>query len=546
MKAPLVSRQEMGKPYLKSKKSKMSTRLFMGLGIILLLNVVLTMISILKLSEFPAFTRDNIAYLLRINGKVHSIQIYLYDIGDYVNELVSSYKPELSDSLIRKISDQEKRIETSINFSSDFQIPASMRDGLKGRFNELKNYYQNILEVIGKDDTDKIKMYHEKHQEAQKKMDLQLREIIEGVQKLFITDVEFIKRDAVFIVLMLMLITFFTGILVLLFISKSIVKPINHLIRISRHISGGVRVPKQEIKYYDEIGQLIESFNTIIDSNNSIVEQAQAISSGNYDIEIHLRSQNDELGIALQKMTESLQKTKYENELQNRIKTCQNEVNECMYGEQDIGNLSKNVLTYLATFIHAQVGAIYLVNDTADLIELVDTYALVKTDALRTSLRIGEGVVGQVALENKMIRIIDVPQDYFTRISFTFGEGVPKDLIVFPFSYEKKVVGVIELGSLTTFSDAEIRFLQVGMDHIAVTFSSAIARNKMQKLLISISSELRTPLNKLLLSSQDMLKNQQGNLTCNDIESIEKMKLYEEELLKLIEDLSRLVDSHEF
>ena len=97
-------------------------------------------------------------------------------------------------------------------------------------------------------------------------------------------------------------------------ISRSITLPIKNLVAVFKRLAIGERVDKMEVVRTDEVGQLIESLNLILDSNRSIIDQANTIAEGDYSVEIVPRCDGDELSIALNTMTENLRTTSAQNE----------------------------------------------------------------------------------------------------------------------------------------------------------------------------------------------------------------------------------------
>ena len=68
-----------------------------------------------------------------------------------------------------------------------------------------------------------------------------------------------------------------------------------------------------------------------------------------------------------------------------------------MRGEQDIPTLSRNIVTYLAQYLGAQVGALY-VADPKGMLQLSGSFAYTRRKGLPTAFAPGDGLVGQAAL----------------------------------------------------------------------------------------------------------------------------------------------------
>lgn len=236
-------------------------------------------------------------------------------------------------------------------------------------------------------------------------------------------------------------------------------------------------------------------------------------------------------------------------------------LSESMRGEQAISCLGHSILSHLIPFTNAQVGAFYSVIEDKKL-QQVSTYALAHNND-KYIISFGEGLVGQVALEKKILLIDDVPAEYFRKIKSGLGQLIPRSLLIFPILYENQVTGVIELGSLRPFTEHQRIFLSHVSENIGIAMNTSEVRKKVQKqnealneaqvlleekanevqraslyktaFLANMSHELRTPLG-AILGFLDLLKNPH----CSTEEKNKYMVIVErnsQQLLSLIDDI---------
>ena len=171
-------------------------------------------------------------------------------------------------------------------------------------------------------------------------------------------------------------------------------------------------------------------------------------------------------------------------EQQNWLRTGQAELNNVMRGEQDVATLAKNIIAYLANYLNADIGTLYLaqgMNGNARL-KLVGSHAYTRRNASDNTIKIGDGLAGQAAAEQETVLYSDIPDDYLP-IATEFGHEAPKHLLVSPFLYQGELKGVIEVGTTGEFSDEHIEFLKQASENIAVTVHSAQTRQKMEVLV---------------------------------------------------------------
>ncbi|MBE9562273.1 MAG: GAF domain-containing protein, partial [Proteobacteria bacterium] len=186
-------------------------------------------------------------------------------------------------------------------------------------------------------------------------------------------------------------------------------------------------------------------------------------------------NQSVEVTCALQKLTE-------QNSKQDWLKTGQTKLNEQMSGTQGIEELSRNIITFLCNYLEdVQVGAFYLIIETNRL-KLFATYAYNKRKQLANEFELGEGLIGQAALERQSIIITQAPEDYI-QVQSGIGESVPQNILVIPFFYEDELSGVIEMASLHELSDTQLEFIEQIMPHVGIAMNTAQSRTKLQSLL---------------------------------------------------------------
>jgi signal transduction histidine kinase/CheY-like chemotaxis protein/CHASE3 domain sensor protein len=209
------------------------------------------------------------------------------------------------------------------------------------------------------------------------------------------------------------------------------------------------------------------------------------ISEGDAKLDVKLNiNSNDELGEMARYyniFVEKLRNIISENTSQNWIKTGQAELNEKMDGQQDLQELCSNIITYAAKYIGAQIGAIYIRNEE-DTFKLYGGYAFKRRKNFSSEIKVGEGIIGQAALEKQSILIGSVPEDYIMVGSGT-GESVPKNILVVPCVYNNEVMSVIELGSFKEFTELQLQFVELVSSNIASAIFSSESRFKMKELL---------------------------------------------------------------
>lgn len=289
----------------------------------------------------------------------------------------------------------------------------------------------------------------------------------------------------------------------------------------------------------------ISLIRMVVEPIKTVTNTFKEISEGDADLDVRLKtSSKDELGdmsryfnTFMAKLTELI----IDNKNQSWIKTGEVELSEKIRGEQDILSLSTNTITYIAKYLKAQVGVVYI-KSKDDTFNLSGSYACDRGENVIKEIKLGEGIIGQAALEKQTIVITNVPEDYF-RIASGVGQGAAKNILVTPFLYEDEVLGIIELGSFNEFTKIQLKFIEQISASIAITINSAEVRLKMKELLhktLEQSEELQSQQEELRQNNEELeehtkslkkseahLKNQQQELRLVNEELEDKAKALE-------------------
>ena len=323
---------------------------------------------------------------------------------------------------------------------------------------------------------------------------------------------------------------------------RGIITSINRIKEAADKMAKGDVNISLNIKTKDEIGDLAFSFNQMISVTKDFSEIARTIGTGDYSPVIKIRGESDMLGIALDTMKGNLQKLSRENETRTWLLTGNNELNDKIRGEKDVKDLAQDVINQLTTYFNAQIGAVYLREN--EFFTLAGSYAFQHRKDNANIFKMGQGLIGQAALEKKPIVFSHVPEDYI-RINSGLGNSIPKNIIVFPFLYDDAVKGVVEIGSVHEFSELDLQFLNMVGENVAIAFNASQSRTKLKELLeetqrqaeeleaqqeeLKQSNEELQEKTGLLEKSEAELKAQQEELQQTNEELEEKANLLEEQ-----------------
>jgi signal transduction histidine kinase/CheY-like chemotaxis protein/CHASE3 domain sensor protein len=323
----------------------------------------------------------------------------------------------------------------------------------------------------------------------------------------------------------------YTPSLVLIAALISILITILSYLKIKRDMDKRIAQQKADEAKYVETSERISVMEAI----------AKKIADGNYSVRSPDQRQ-DELGrisVAMNEMTASLEKNF--NHLKDTawLQTGSVKLSDAMRGERNLHKLSTNLINSIIEYLDAPLGTLYQVGQHSQL-SLIGSFA---ADDAPRSLKIGEGLVGQVVKSKKMMILNDLPSDYMS-IKSSIGHTLPTSLIILPLMYSNDVIAVVEVGLLRTLSNVELEFLEKNAEAIGIGLNAALDYEKLQHLLEETqaqSEELQTQHGELenlnteleaqaqkLQASEEELRVQQEELQQTNEELEERSTLLEE------------------
>jgi CheY-like chemotaxis protein/HAMP domain-containing protein/putative methionine-R-sulfoxide reductase with GAF domain len=348
------------------------------------------------------------------------------------------------------------------------------------------------------------------------------------------------QQNILLTIIIVTLLSLIVQILISVFFTRSITVPLQTIVKAAGDLARGNVQVDLDILSRDEVGELAKATSMLVETSKNLTRAADAIGQGDYKIDVQVRSDQDILSNAIIRMKNNLLRMTEENARQNWHEAGQAELSNKIRGDQNTAELAQNVINYLATYLQSQVGAIYLQDDD-DILRLYASYAYKKRKNVANEFKVGEGLVGQAALEKKSILITEVPDDYIT-INSGLGESKPLNILVTPLIYDGRVSGVIELGSFYEFFDQHFYFMEQAAESIAIALQSALARVRVKQLLEKTqlqARELQAQQEELKATNEEMQSQQEELRVANEEleEQTQALKQSEEMLKKQQEEL---------
>ena len=199
-----------------------------------------------------------------------------------------------------------------------------------------------------------------------------------------------------------------------------------------------------------------------------------------------------------------------------------------------------------STAIHGRhIGEEKRVIHDDDVLRRVGKYAVDQGEGEADAFALGEGIVGQVAADDEIRILGDLPEDHL-RIRSGLGQSSPKWLIVIPTRVEDRVNGVIEIGLAKEPAESQQQLFEQASRSIGFALATARARTQREALLEQTQNqaeELQAQQEELRQANEELedrtralelsgskLEEQQAELEAVNLELKERTELQEREI----------------
>ena len=337
-----------------------------------------------------------------------------------------------------------------------------------------------------------------------------------------LVDTESKNTRTTLILTLLSVIGIIMGLVIAIWITRSIVIGLNRVSSVMGDFSSGKSnmSTRIEVIQNDEIGLVATSFNRMAETIEVQVER-----------ELRISKKNEEQAWMMQNLAD---------------------LTTFLQESKDLASFSHNFIQRMTPIVGAKHGVIYLneQEDSEPIFNLTASYAYKQQSGVSHTLKLGEGLIGQAGLDKQAIMITDVPNGY-VRITSGIGEATPGYLFVVPIVFENRVRAVFEIASFQPFSLIEQELALKLANYSGIIIDNIAGRIKMMDLLQesqTLTEELQTQSEELsaqheelkqinndlekqtkaLLRSELNLQQQQEELEQSNVELEEKAVLLEE------------------
>jgi HAMP domain-containing protein/CheY-like chemotaxis protein/signal transduction histidine kinase len=273
-------------------------------------------------------------------------------------------------------------------------------------------------------------------------------------------------------------------------------------------LGGQANVPGAAGTWKDLTGNVNLLADNLTNQVRAIAEVATAVTKGDLtrSIQVDAKGEVADLKDNLNTMIDNLRLTTDRNTEQDWLKTNLARFTSMLQGQREITTVGRMLLSELAPLVNAQQGVLYQMEaDVPGSMMLLSSFAD-SAGGHQEVVKLGEGLVGQCALEKRRMLISDLPSNTVPIRSGLF-EAVPRNVIVLPVLFEDRVKAVIELASLSAFTPSHLAFLEQLTSGIGIVLNSIEATMQTEGLLKQsqqLAGELQTQQKELQQTNEQL------------------------------------------
>jgi signal transduction histidine kinase/DNA-binding response OmpR family regulator/methyl-accepting chemotaxis protein len=288
------------------------------------------------------------------------------------------------------------------------------------------------------------------------------------------------------------------------------------------------------IEIKNEKDVLGKALVNMVNSLREVSAVAQKLSENNFESKVSVKSDKDLLSISINRMVDRLKENFYISQKQQWLRDSTAKFSATLLGNYTSDEICSKAITFVCKELNAGVGIIYVYEK--ELLKERASYAYLHRSELNNSFKLGEGIVGQVALNRSEI-ILENRQV----IKSAFAQ-TPAHSYTYPLLFQDILYGVVELGIDGVLDSYQKQFIDNANHLVASSLSYAIQNQKVEKLLSDTqeSNRVLTLQKEEIEQSSKKMQEQQEQLEEANSQMQEQqlqLKASEKELLRKNENL---------
>jgi HAMP domain-containing protein/signal transduction histidine kinase/DNA-binding response OmpR family regulator len=286
----------------------------------------------------------------------------------------------------------------------------------------------------------------------------------------------------------------------------------------------------------ENVNELAANLTTQV---RAIAEVAMAVTKGDLTRSIAVETQGEVAALkdTINEMIRNLKDTTQKNTEQDWLKTNLAKFSRMLQGQKDLVTVGQLILSELAPVVGAKQAEFYVMTPTdVPRLKLVASYAAGGQSSHGREIELGQGLIGQCAMDAQKILLTNTPSSAF-RIASGLSESAALDVLVLPVVFEGQVRGVVELASLERFNPSHQAFLDQLTESIGIVINTIEANTRTEDLLKqsqSLAHELQSRQQELQQTNEEL--QEKARLLAHQNQEVERKNSEVEQARQALEE----------
>lgn len=231
-------------------------------------------------------------------------------------------------------------------------------------------------------------------------------------------------------------------------------------------------------------GYIVRIVWTFVSRLRKVSDIMQNVANGKADldtkIEVISNDEVSEVAASFNTMVQSLAEQRNREQSLIWVKSNIADITTSLSGIQNLEALSKTFLSKMVPLLESCQAVLYGKKDSS--LTLLASYGIMDNKQHPDKFELGEGLIGQAAIEKTPIILTDVPSDYI-RVKTGLGEGTPLYLTILPILFEGEVKAILELASFKALTTDQNTLMKEISDNFGIILESVYGRIRLAQLL---------------------------------------------------------------
>lgn len=485
---------------MKIRYLNIGTRLTIGFGLIIALSVLVGLVALNDISKATLTTQNMYNHPLKVSNAVRDIKINIITIHRSMKDLALAEDEMEMHKAERLTYEYEKNVYESFEIVLDLFLGNTKDvETAYNSFSEWKPIREEVIQLwqAGKNE-EAIAITKGKGATHVNKVLADVNVMIEFASNKadeFYFETQANEIKAYNYMKGLLIVVVLISILVIIFISRSLIVPIKALNNNARKIESGDLKIRNKIQYNDEITKLALSFNSMTDSIESRGKVLKGLS----------------------------------------------EISAQMIGKENVSDFAVSILSKILELTKSQMAVFYVLNKTTKTYEPIESIGANVTLLKTFDATNPEGDFGHVITKKEIYRLKKISENTVFKYKSTIGEIVPKEVISIPIIVNNQVIALISCANLDRYALESLDIIYQAQSLINASFATLIATQETQEYSVrleSINQELEMQSEELQEQSEELQQQTDELKTSSDQLQEQNMEL--EMQRRQVEEANRL------